>query len=172
MIRARDAMFPMPEAELVALERAASAFREAWRVKSPPFAAAFDFTRRDVEAIDYMDYEGLTFPECGTDGAVLIVAEVVRRAAGVGWFMSYRGEWVLAERGDFGGVAVSPRARFHEYECGRGTQDGNYLNLMAELALECLGAEGGEGVLALFPEGSEYFERLRTRLDRMGKRRV
>jgi hypothetical protein len=165
-------MFPMPEAELVAIGRAACAFREAWgRVTSPPFAAAFDFTRRDVEAIDYMDYEGLAFPECGTDGAVLIVAEVVRRAAGVGWFMSYRGEWVLAEKGDFGGVAVAPRARFHEYECGRGTQDGNYLDLMAELALECVGAEGGEGVLALFPEGSEYFERLRKRLDRMGERR-
>jgi hypothetical protein len=165
-------MFPMPESELVAIDRAARAFRDAWgRVESPPFAAKFDFTRRDVEAIDYMDYEGLPFPACGTDGAVLIVAEVVRRAAGVAWFMSFRGDWVLAERGDFTSVAVAPRARFHEYYCGRGTQDGNYLNLMAELALECVGAQRGDGVLALFPEGNEYFERLRKRLDRMGKGR-
>jgi hypothetical protein len=43
---------------------------------------------------------------------------------------------------------------------------------MAELALECVGAERGDGVLALFREGSDYFERLRKMLDRMGRLRV
>lgn len=167
------AISPMPEEQLSAIDRAAAAFREQWaRIKSPPWAAAFDFTLRDVETIDYMEYEGLKFPDCGTDGAVLIVAEVVRRAAGIHWYMSYRGEWILADRNNFGGFAVAPRARFHEYECGRGTQFDNYLNLMAELALECVWAEHGEGLLALFPQGSEYFDLVQKKLDRIRSRGV
>lgn len=91
-------MFPMPEAELAAIDRAAQAFRERWAsIQSPPWPAAFDFTLTDVHTIDYMEYERIAFPECGTDGAVIICAEVVRRAAQLQWFMSYRGEWILAE---------------------------------------------------------------------------
>ena len=119
-----------------------------------------------------MEYEGLKFPDCATDGAVLIVAEVVRRAAGIQWYMSYRGEWILAEPNDLGRFAVAPRARFHEYECGRGTQFDNYLNLMAELALECIWANHGEGLVALFPQGSEYFDLLQKKLDRIRRRGV
>jgi hypothetical protein len=163
-----DSIFPMPVEELAAIEWAASQFREQWaRVKNAPWPAAFDFTLNDVNTIDYMEYEGLKFPECGTDGAVLIVAEVVRRAAQIQWFMSYRGEWILADNDNFGGFAVAPRARFHEYECGRRTQFDNYLNLMAELALECVWAEHGEGLRALFPQGSEYFDRVQKKLDRI-----
>lgn len=161
----------MPEGQLTAIDRAAAAFREQWaRIKNAPWPAAFDFTLNDVHTVDYMEYEGLKFPDCGTDGAVLIVAEVVRRAAGIQWYMSYRGEWILADSNNFGGFAVAPRARFHEYECGRGAQDDNYLNLMAELALECVWAEHGEGLLALFPEGSEYFDLLQKKLDRIRRR--
>src|SRR5260221_7765231 len=81
-VQMRHAIFPMPQDQLTAIDRAATEFREQWaRVKSPPWPAAFDFTLTDVETIDYMEYEGLKFPDCGTDGAVLIVAEVVRRAA-------------------------------------------------------------------------------------------
>jgi hypothetical protein len=164
----RDAIFPMPEEELAAIERAASAFRERWAsVKNAPWPAAFDFTLNDVHTIDYMEYEGLKFPDCGMDGAVLIVAEVVRRAAQIRWYMSYRGEWILADKNSFGGFAVAPRARFHEYECGRGTQFDNYLNLMAELAIECVWAEHGEGLVSLFPQGSEYFDRVQKKLDRI-----
>ena len=169
----RHAIFPMPQDQLAAIDRAATEFREQWaRVKSPPWPAAFDFTLTDVETIDYMEYEGLKFPDCGTDGAVLIVAEVVRRAASIQWYMSYRGEWILAEPRDLGRFAVAPRARFHEYECGRGTQFDNYLNLMAELALECIWAEHGEGLVALFPQGIEYFDLVQKKLDRIRSRGV
>lgn len=162
----RDAIFPMPAEELVAIERAADAFRDRWKkVANAPWSAAFDFTLNDVRTLDYMEYEGLKFPDCGTDGAVLIVAEVVRRAARIGWYMSYRGEWVLADAGGSGSIAVAPRARFHEYECGRGTQFDNYSNLMAELALECAWAEQGKGLLALFPSGSAYFDHLQKKLN-------
>lgn len=164
----RDAIFPMPPEELVAIDRAATAFREQWaKVKNAPWPAAFDFTLRDVETIDYMEYEGLKFPECGTEGAVLIVAEVVRRAAQLQWYMSYRGEWIITDKDSWSGVAVAPRARFHEYECGRRTQFDNYLNLMAELALDCVWAEHGDGLLGLFPQGSEYFDRVQKKLDRI-----
>ncbi len=167
----RDAIFPLPAEELSAIDRAAAAFRVQWtRIKNPPWAADFDFTRKDVETIDYMQYEGLKFPECGTDGAVLIVAEVVRRACQIQWYMSYRGEWILADKDNFGGFAVAPRARFHEYECGRGTQFGRYLDLLSELALECVSAEHGNGLLALFPQGGEYFDRVQEKLDRIRRR--
>jgi len=169
----RDAIFPMPEEELVAISRAATAFREQWaRVANAPWQAAFDFTLRDVETIDYMEYEGLKFPECGSDGAVLIVSEVVRRTGKLQWFMSYRGEWILADPDNYGRIAVAPRARFHEYECGRRSQFDNYLSLMAELALECAWAKHGEGLLALFPQGSEYFELLQKKLDHIRRRGV
>ena len=110
----------MPDEELAAIGRAAAAFREKWaRVQNPSWPAAFNFTLNDVETIDYMEYEGLTFPDCGTDGAVLIVAEVVRRAAQMQWCMSYRGEWILTDSDNASRCAVAPRARFHEYGCGR-----------------------------------------------------
>jgi hypothetical protein len=58
-----DVMFPMPEAELAAIDRAAQAFRERWAsIKSPPWPAPFDFTLTDVHTIDYMEYEGIAFP--------------------------------------------------------------------------------------------------------------
>lgn len=169
----RNAIFPMPQEELAAIDQAAAEFRVRWaEIPNIPWPATFDFTLNDVHTIDYMAYEGLKFPACGSHGAVLIVAEVVRRAAKIQWFMSYRGEWILADSDNHGRFAVAPRARFHEYECGRGSQFDNYLDLMAELALECVWAEHGEDLLSLFPTGSEYFVRLQTKLDRIcGKRK-
>ena len=56
----------MPEGELVAIDRAATAFREQWAlIENAPWPAVFDYTLRDVETIDYMEYEALQFPECG-----------------------------------------------------------------------------------------------------------
>ena len=55
-------------------------------------------------------------------------------------------------------------------QCGRGTQFDNFVNLMCELALECVWSEQGEGLLRLFPEGSEYFERVQRKLDRIRRR--
>lgn len=161
-------VFPLPVEERVAIDRAADSFRQQWaKAINAPWPAAFDFTMNDVHTIDYMEYEGLKFPACGSDGAVLIVAEVVRRAAQIEWFMSYRGEWILADPNNHGGFAVAPRARFHEYECGRRTQFDNYLNLMAELAVECAWAEHGAGLLGLFPQGGEYFDLLDKKVRRV-----
>lgn len=74
---------PIPPSELVAIETAAAEFRALWASMRPPLPHAFDFTQGDVRAIDYLQYEGIKFPECGIDGAALVCGEVLRRAAGL-----------------------------------------------------------------------------------------
>src|SRR4051812_15336666 len=96
----RDWAFPVPEEELKQIESAAAQFRELWTSIRPPFRQGFDYMVKDVLAIDYLHYEGINFPKCGVEGAALVCGEVLRRAAGLEWVCTYRGDWFIASPAD------------------------------------------------------------------------
>jgi hypothetical protein len=104
---------PSPE-ELQSVTAAMTAFRERWASIQPPFPAAFDGTIADVRALGYLSYEGIEFPEGGIEAAALVCGEVLRRAAGLEWVISYRGDWFVASpEGRWPAIAICPGARLH-----------------------------------------------------------
>ncbi|HEX8913881.1 MAG TPA: hypothetical protein VF796_16145 [Humisphaera sp.] len=131
---------PPTDDELLALPLAAEAFRRQWAsMTRPPFSAAFDGSPADVRALDYLDYEGFPLPPCGLEGAALVCGEVLRRAAGLHWVMSHRGDWFLAtEECAVPGLAICPLARVQEIVFGWTPQFGRFAWAVARAALDCL----------------------------------
>ncbi len=117
-----DWYFPPSAEDRARVEAALRICREAWgSILNPPFPAAFDGSMNDVEALDYADYEGLSLRGVGLEEAALVCGETLRRAAGLEWAVSYRGDWLLAwDPREFSPFAVNPLARLHELECGGG----------------------------------------------------
>jgi hypothetical protein len=130
----------VPSAEESALIGAAGdAFRTYWESIGPPFVAGFDGGVADVRALDYLDYEGLRYGPCTIEQAALVCGEALRRAAGLEWRISYRGEWMVTTReGAAVSFAFSPLARLHECECGAGPQFGRHQWVVEQGAVGCL----------------------------------
>ncbi len=111
--------FPASPEDLACVPAAAKAYRDKWASIRPPFPAEFDGTVADAHALDYMQYEGIGFPQGGVETAAMVCGEVLRRAAGLEWVISYRGDWFVASREeDWPAIAICPLARLHEIECG------------------------------------------------------
>jgi hypothetical protein len=166
---------PSPD-HLALLSQAAVAFRETWVSISPPWPAAFDGTPTDVRAIDYLHYEGIDFPKCGLEGAALICGEVLRRAAGLEWIISYRGDWfLLNSEGSWPGIAICPLARLQELEFSGTPQVGRFALFIARAAFDCFPfAEPGcqPALRELIENGDEFvlnIERTIAQLRRTGQ---
>ena len=115
------------------------AFREKWSSIKPPFPASFDGQIADVLALDYMEYEGIALPKCTIKASAMVCGEVLRRAAGLEWVISYRGDWFVASQEQCEpALAICPLARLHELECGAAPQTGRHLWLVQRAAFECL----------------------------------
>jgi hypothetical protein len=159
---------PSPE-ELAPLGDALRAFRERWASIRPPFPATFDGTIADVRALDYMDYEGIDSPRPGIEAPAMICGEVIRRAAGLEWVISYRGDWFIASPEESRpAIAVCPLARLHEIECGGGPRSGKHLWLVQRAAFECLllrGPEREAAIRELLDVGGEYLGRMEETLE-------
>ncbi len=111
-----DRVYSPSKEDLAKVASAQAEFREHWAsFKAMPFAAPFDGTITDVEAIDYLQYEGLGLPACGVDGAALVSGEVSRRAAGMKWMIDHRGHWLLVDC-QWPRVVIDPLARILELE--------------------------------------------------------
>jgi hypothetical protein len=160
---------PTSPEEIASIEDTLRAFREAWASIRPPFPAAFDGTLADVRALDYMDYEGIDFPQPGIESPALICGEVLRRAAGLEWVISYRGDWFVASPEDrWPAVAICPLARLHEAECNGAPQFGKYLWLVQRAAFECLlicGLERAPMIRELLDVEGEYLEGVERTLE-------
>jgi hypothetical protein len=129
---------PSPQ-KLVAVTATLQSFRDRWVSIRPPFHAAFDGTIADVHALDYMDYEGIGFPQTGIEGAAMVCGEVVRRAAGLEWVIGDRSDWFVASRAEeWPAIAICPLARLHEIKCSGVPQFGKHLWLVQKAAFECL----------------------------------
>jgi hypothetical protein len=164
---------PSPE-DLGAVTAAANAFREMWASIRSPFPAAFDGTMADIRALDYMDYEGIDFPRGGIEAAALVCGEVLRRAAGLEWVVSYRGDWFVASpEGREPAIAICPLARLHEIECGgRPRGYGMHRWFIERAAFDCaLGyeAEAEPAVLALIEDGGDFLGRVGRTLQQVGR---
>jgi hypothetical protein len=148
--------------ELAKVTAALQSFRERWASIRPPFPAAFDGTIADVHALDYMNYEGINFPLAGIEGSALVCGEVVRRAAGLEWVISYRGDWFIASPEEsWPTVALCPLARLHEIECGGAPQFGMHLWFVQKAAFECLllcGPERQPIIRELLDGDGDYLE--------------
>jgi hypothetical protein len=159
---------PSPQ-ELLLVTATLQALRERWASIRAPFPVAFDGTIADVRALDYMDYEGIDIPQAGIESSAMVCGEVIRRAAGLEWVISYRGDWFVASHEeDWPAVAICPLARLHEIECGGVPQFGKHLWFVQQAACECLsfcGPEREPMIREILDGGSEYLERLETMLE-------
>ena len=156
--------------ELAAFTAPLQAFRERWSSIRPPFPASFDGQLADVHALDYMNYEGIGFPQAGVEAPAMVCGEVIRRAAGLEWVISYRGDWFVASREEnVPSIAISPVARLHEIECGAGApQFGKHLWLVQKAAFECLllcDREQELALRALLHDDGDYLERVERTLE-------
>ncbi len=153
--------FPASPAELEAVAAAARLYRDHCASLPLPTRAAFDGTIDDVRTLDYLAYEGLDPREAGIESAALVCGEVLRRAAGLEWWISYRGDWFVASPED--SSHVCPLARLHELECGRrrGGAAGTYLWCIQEAAFDCLPFLEGEAerrTRELLEGGGDYLD--------------
>ena len=164
----QDWGFAPSEKELEAVQVAATAFRDKWASIKPPFPAVFDGTIADVHALDYMEYEGIGFPQGGIEAAAIVCGEVIRKAASLKWVISYRGDWFVASEGEtYAAIAICPLARLHEIECGGAPQFGKYRWFLERAAFECLlaGDPAREPFIRkLLKADGEYVERVERTL--------
>jgi hypothetical protein len=162
---------PSPD-DLARVVAAQALYRTRWEAIRPPFTAPFDGTIADVRALDYLAYEGIDLPGGGIEPAALICGEVLRRAAGLEWVVSYRGEWFVASGEDaLHEVTICPLARLHEIECGRRRGYGMHLWFVQEAAFGCLLYLEGDArrrTRALLGAEGEYLEWLGRTLERAG----
>ena len=62
------ALRPATPRDLEAVQAARDEFRAHWESIRPIFPCAFDGTGVDIDALDYLDYEGLRYPDSGQAG--------------------------------------------------------------------------------------------------------
>ena len=86
------------EDDLKPLRDAAEQFRRLWQ-GLPGTSAPLEFrgSPGDVNALDYLEYEGIAFPSCGMEGAAMIWGEVVG-LLDFKWVVNDRGEFLLATK--------------------------------------------------------------------------
>jgi hypothetical protein len=136
--------------DLRALAHAQQSFRTQWASTEPHFPGPFDGNLADVDALDYLHYEGYEYPECGIEGAGLVCGEVLRKAARLHWVISQRGEWFIADA-DVPRIVINPVARLQEVIWGWGgaSQFNKHLYFLQRAAFDCLTRASGEAASAL-----------------------
>jgi hypothetical protein len=161
---------PSPD-ELEVVAVALKVYRDRWAsLARPPFPAAFDGSMDDVDALDYMNYEGIDVPGGGLEPAAVVCGEVLRRAAGLEWVISYRGDWFVASDEPLREITICPLARLHEIECGGDRGAGMYTRFVQKAAFDCLlllAAEEERRARELIENGGDYLEYVERTLEKL-----
>ena len=132
-------VFPTNEGDIAPIAAARAEFRDHWRsFRAMPFACDFDGSDEDARALDYLDYEGLSYPKSDVEGASLVWGNVLATKVGMKWVLSYRGDLLLALDGPGNRITVWPFARVLESRERALPQDGRYQWLLAQVARDCL----------------------------------
>ena len=132
------AVRPATPHELGAVRAAQDEFRAHWESIRPLFPCAFEGTGVDIDALDYLDYEGLPYPNSGQAGASLIWGNVIATQMPFRWsFDEDLGGLVL--RSKEGGLTVWPFGRVYESRRGAETQFDKYRRLLEWVILQSLG---------------------------------
>ena len=101
------------------------------------FPCAFEGTIDDIEALDYLDYEGLGYPASGLAGAALVWGNVVARHLPFVWaFDDDLAGLVLHDPGR--ALTVWPLGRVFESQRSFETQFDKYRWLLAGVVLQCM----------------------------------
>jgi hypothetical protein len=112
--------------------------RAHWESIRPIFPCAFDGTGVDIDALDYLDYEGLRYPDSGQAGASLIWGNVIATQMPFNWFFDDDlGSLVLRSRER--GLTVWPFGRVYESQRSAETQFDKYRRLLEWVVLQSLG---------------------------------
>jgi hypothetical protein len=128
------------EEDLKPLRQAAGELRSYWAKMDSPRPASFEGERSDIEALDWLDYEGISLPSSGLEGASLIWGEVIRKALEMKWVVSYRGDLMIAsvEEDDPCRKLIWPFARIFEVQQRRFPQFGKYNWTLQQIVVDLL----------------------------------
>ena len=132
-------LFPATDADTAPVAAARAEFREHWRsFHHMPFTCEFDGGDDDVRALDYLDYEGLSYPKSDVEGASLVWGNVLASRIGMSWVLSYRGDLMLTLDHPGNRITVWPFARVLESRERSLPQDSRYRWLLEQVARDCL----------------------------------
>lgn len=151
------AVRPATSQELEAVRTARKEFRACWESIRPIFPCAFDGTAVDIDALDYLDYEGLNYPDSSHAGASLVWGNVVATQMPFHWFFDEElGGLVLRSQGSE--LTIWPFGRVYESQRSAETQFDRYRRLLEwvilqSLGLHLLGDEDRPRLLALLNAG-------------------
>lgn len=131
---------PASSRDLECVASAIAEFQAHWEAirPRPPFPCSFEGTRRDIDALDHLDYEGLPYPPSGIAGAALIWGNVAERRAGFRWHLDEYGDLLLCAPGE-PSLVIWPYARVVEIQHGARPQFCKYQWLMEQVVVDCLG---------------------------------
>ncbi len=169
----RDWGFLASSDDLEAVSAAAKLYRDHCAPLQLPTRAAFDGSIDDAHTLDYLGYEGISPRGTGIESAALVCGEVLRRALGLEWVISYRGDWFVASSDEATwNIAICPLARLHELECGGRARGCMYTWFVEEAAFDCLLRVAGEEerkARELIEPGGSYLTYLERALERLRK---
>ncbi len=126
--------------ELQAVRAAVDEFRAHWASIRPIFPCSFEGTIADIDALDYLDYEGLRYPGSGQAGAALVWGNVVASQLPFRWsFDDEIGGLILQSRERE--LTIWPFGRVYESQRSAETQFAKYRRLLEWVILQSLGLD-------------------------------
>ncbi len=130
-------MRPATLVELEPVRLARAEFRAHWESIRSLFPCAFEGTGDDIDALDYLDYEGLKYPASGFAGAALVWGNVIATQMPFHWFFD---EEICGPvlKPQSGGPTIWPFARVYEAQRSPETQYNRYRWLMESVVLQYL----------------------------------
>jgi hypothetical protein len=129
---------PAAQHELQAVRAAQDEFRAHWASIRPIFPCSFEGTIDDIDALDYLDYEGLSYPSSGQVGAALVWGNVVASQLPFRWsFDDEIGGLILQSHERE--LTIWPFGRVYESQRSAETQFAKYRRLLEWVVLQSLG---------------------------------
>jgi hypothetical protein len=126
--------------ELDAVRSALDEFRAHWESIGPVFPCSFEGTGADIDALDYLDYEGLKYPSSGQAGAALVWGNVVATQLPFRWFLDDELAGLVLRSQSCGlGLTIRPFGRIYESQRSAETQFDKYRWLLESVVLQALG---------------------------------
>ena len=165
---------PPTSTELESIESTRRAYRAMWaKLKNVPHRA-FDGSREDIDALDFIDYEAGNHPE-GLPGVAVLWGGVLASTGVLSWAIGDEQHWVLVGDPDWPRALIFPYARVAEIKHTSGPQFGKYEWLLEEAVLRLTNLGFGDdeeaklrALLDIEPEG--FLDCAKRGIARLAKR--
>jgi hypothetical protein len=162
---------PLTPAEASSIENTRAAYRAMWaKLKTLP-PCAFVGGREDLDALDFIDYEGLDHPE-GLQGAAIIWGGVIAATGALRWAVGDESHFVLTIDEGWPRTVVCPYSRVAELAHSQNPQYGKYEWAMEEAVLRLLDQGFSDEIEArltalLSSDADGFLDRARPLIDRL-----